>query len=135
LDTRDPTADRRLFEFCLSVPLEQYLHNGQRRALVRAAFADRLPRVVIEEKRKGYQAADWFEGLGAVLGDVNEELDHIAACDPARSVLDSARMKQLVQDWPAGGWEKHATLDKYRLALLRGLSAGHFVRKAAGSNQ
>jgi asparagine synthase (glutamine-hydrolysing) len=135
LDTRDPTADRRLFEFCLSVPLEEYLHDGQRRALVRAAFADRLPPVVAEERRKGHQAADWYEGLSAARGEVAEELAAIAACGPARTVLDSDRMKRLVDDWPSSGWDKHATMDKYRLALMRGLSAGHFVRKATGSNQ
>ena len=135
IDTRDPTADRRLIEFCLSVPLEQYLRDGQRRAFVRTAFADRLPRVVLEEKRKGYQAADWHEGVTAARGEIAEELDRIAACAPAGTVLDSPGMAKLVRDWPTGGWDEQATVDKYRLALMRGISAGHFVRKATGSNR
>jgi hypothetical protein len=44
-------------------------------------------------------------------------------------------MERLVGDWPTEGWQRQATVDNYRLALMRGLSAGHFVRKASGSNE
>lgn len=135
LDMRDPTADRRLIEFCLTVPLEQYLRDGHRRALARTAFADRLPSVVVEEKRKGYQAADWYEGLTAARGAIAEEMERIAASAPARATLDSQKMERLVRDWPTDGWLKQSTVQKYRLALMRGVSAGHFLRKASGSNQ
>jgi asparagine synthase (glutamine-hydrolysing) len=135
IDTRDPTADRRLIEFCLAVPLDQYLRDGQRRALVRTAFADRLPRIVLQERRKGYQAADWYEGVTAARDSISEELGRIAASPPAGATLDAAKMERLVRDWPTGGWEDQATVDKYRLALMRGVSAGHFVRKASGSNR
>jgi asparagine synthase (glutamine-hydrolysing) len=135
IDTRDPTADRRLIEFCLAVPLDQYLRDGRRRALVRTAFADRLPPAIVDERRKGYQAADWYEGMTAARGVIAEELGRIAAFAPARASLDTAKMERLVREWPAGGWTKQATIEKYRLALMRGVSAGHFVRKASGSNQ
>jgi asparagine synthase (glutamine-hydrolysing) len=135
IDTRDPTADRRLTEFCLTVPLEQYLRDGQRRALARTAFADRLPSLVIDEKRKGYQAADWYEELTAARGAIAEEVGRIAASAPACATLDSQKMERLVSDWPTDGWLKQDTIQKYRLSLMRGVSAGHFLRKASGSNQ
>jgi asparagine synthase (glutamine-hydrolysing) len=135
IDTRDPTADQRLIEFCLSVPLEEYLRDGQRRALARTAFADRLPPLIAGEKRKGYQAADWYESVTAARGDIAEELGRIAASPPACAALDSHMMERLVRDWPTGGWGEISVVQKYRLALMRGVSAGHFVRKAAGSNQ
>ncbi|MBS0472121.1 MAG: asparagine synthetase B [Proteobacteria bacterium] len=37
-DQRDPTCDRRLFEFCLSIPDEQFLRGGHTKALARHAF-------------------------------------------------------------------------------------------------
>jgi asparagine synthase (glutamine-hydrolysing) len=135
IDSRDPTGDRRLIEYCLSVPLEEFLRDGRRRALARTAFADRLPRAVAEERRKGYQAADWHEGLSAARDQIAEEVDRIAASAPACSALDSDKMQRLVRDWPTSGWSLPANVDKYRLALMRGVSAGHFVRKASGSNQ
>ncbi|HEX6377303.1 MAG TPA: asparagine synthase-related protein [Allosphingosinicella sp.] len=135
LDFRDPTADRRLVEFCLAVPPDQYLRNGIRRALARTAFADRLPPSIVNETRKGYQAADWHEGLAAAGEELGGELGRIEACGEAGSTVDPTMMKGLAAALPAGGWHLPGVTRKYRLALLRGVSAGHFIRKAAGSNQ
>ena len=135
IESRDPTGDRRLMEFCLRVPLDQFLRNGTRRALLRTAFADRLPASVLNERRKGYQAADWHEGLTAARGELGEELERIGGCAEARSMLDADKMMRLTANWPTKGWSDPAKVEQYRLALLRGVSVGHFIRKAAGSNQ
>jgi asparagine synthase (glutamine-hydrolysing) len=134
VDHRDPTADRRLIEFCLSVPMDQFLRGGQPRSLALSALSDRLPRVVLEERRKGYQGADWHEGLSAARGSLTDEIERLASCMPAARTLDIERLRRLAGDWPEGGWERPEVVQAYRLALLRGLSAGHFLRKAVGSN-
>lgn len=135
VDQRDPATDRRLIEFCLSVPLDQYLSDGQPRALARRAFADRLPRELLEEPRKGMQAPDWHEGLCAARSEIAEEAEAIAACPEAAEAIDSARMRRLVEEWPEGGWNERDVSGRYRLALLRGISAGRFIRQALGSNR
>jgi asparagine synthase (glutamine-hydrolysing) len=135
IDMRDPTADRRLVEFCLTVPTDQYLRHGIRRALARTAFADRLPAKVLNERLKGYQAADWHEGLVAGREGLGEELGRIEACGEAAATVDHSAMRGLAEAMPDGGWHEPGTTQKYRLALLRGVSAGHFIRKAAGSNR
>ncbi len=134
IDMRDPTADRRLVEFCLSVPTEQFMLDGAPRALARRALADRLPAAVLDAPLKGYQAADWHEGLTAARDEIAAEVERLAACAPASAALSTERMRQLVRDWPEDGWDRHEVVEPYRLALLRGISAGHFLRKAAGSN-
>jgi asparagine synthase (glutamine-hydrolysing) len=135
IDSRDPTADRRLIEFCLAVPADQFLRDGVPRALARTAFADRLPAALLAERRKGYQAADWHEGLSAARGELAEELERIAECPEARSTLDTDRLKRLTAEWPTSGWDSVAAMQLYRQALLRGVSVGHFLRKASGSNR
>jgi asparagine synthase (glutamine-hydrolysing) len=135
IDWRDPTADKRLVEYCLSVPTEQYLANGVPRALAKRALADRLPQAVLNEKKRGYQGVDWHEGLTAARADVAAELDGLADCGPAARVLDIDRLKALVKDWPKAGWEHRDVMQPYRLALLRGLGAGQFLRKASRSNR
>lgn len=135
IDTRDPTADRRLVEFCLSVPSEEFLKDGVTRSLARRALADRLPPNVLYERRRGYQSADWYEGLSAARLQVSQEADRISRSADANAVMDIARMLELVEDWPSTSWETEKTGDLYRGALLRGLSAGHFARKTAGSNE
>jgi asparagine synthase (glutamine-hydrolysing) len=135
IDRRDPFADKRLVEYCLNIPTENFLSNGVPRALARRALADRLPQAVLNEEKKGYQAADWHEGLTAARADVAAELDRLTAFSPAAKTLDIGRMKRLVENMPVSGWERQDVRQEYRLALLRGLSAGHFLRKASGANQ
>lgn len=134
IDQRDPTTDRRLIEFCLSIPEEQLLVNGVTKALARRAFAGRIAPEAISARLKGYQAVDWHEGLTAARGDVVRELDRLGDCGPAAAALDLERLRVVVTDWPQDGWETDKVMRTYRLALMRGVSTGHFLRRATGSN-
>jgi asparagine synthase (glutamine-hydrolysing) len=134
IDYRDPTSDVRLLEFCLAVPTEQFLSDGVQRALAKRALADRLPQGVIDEPRRGYQAADWHERLTAVRDRVAAEIDRLEACPPATKALDLLHLRRLVENWPTGGWERDEVRLPYRLALLRGISTGHFLRRVNGGN-
>lgn len=135
LDVRDPTADRRLIEFCLSVPSGQYLAGGVPRALARLAAADRLPTAILNERRKGYQGADWFEGLAPARAQLDAELAHIGRDAAARGLIDLARADALLTGWPGeDGWRDDAVTRAYRYALLRTVSVGHFLRTVAGTN-
>ncbi len=133
VDYRDPTADRRLVEYCLRIPEEQFILGGERRSLARRAFADRLPAALFAERRGGFQGADWHIALARARDEVREQVDRLAS-GPAAPFLDVARLQALVDQWPGSGpaWEAQAS--DYRRALLRGISAGHFMRRASGSN-
>jgi asparagine synthase (glutamine-hydrolysing) len=133
IDYRDPASDRRLVELCLSIPAEEFL-GPLPRDLARRTFADRLPREIVEERRKGYQAADWHEGFTAALPQIEEELERVFSAGGADDLLDSRKMKQLLASCPSDGWNDFANVQKYRMSLLRGISAGHFLRRAKGSN-
>jgi asparagine synthase (glutamine-hydrolysing) len=132
IDRRDPTVDLRLVEFCLAVPTEHYLRDGVPRALARNALSDRLPKVVLEESRRGVQSADWHERLTAIRDQVALEIDQIAACPAAARMLDLEKLRSLVENWPAEGWERDDISSIYRGSLLRAISIGHFMRSVAG---
>jgi asparagine synthase (glutamine-hydrolysing) len=134
IDQRDPTADRRLMEFCLRVPMEQYLRGGRPRALAREGLADRLPAAVLDEPLKGLQASDWHENLAAGRDALREEAERLARSDDVAAVIDTERLLRLVDDWPQDGWASKKVVGAYRLALLRGVSTGHFIRRVTGSN-
>jgi asparagine synthase (glutamine-hydrolysing) len=135
LDVRDPTGDRRLVELCLSIPPEIYLAGGIPRALARRVLADRLPPLVVNETRKGLQGADWHEGLLADWDSVRREAERIAAVPAAARLLDTARMAALIEAPTVRDWESNEAHAHYRLALLRGISAGHFVRRAESPDE
>jgi asparagine synthase (glutamine-hydrolysing) len=130
IDERDPTADRRLAEFCLSLPLDMLLHRGERRPLARAALADRVPAAILTQKGKGYQAADWHEGVSANRPQMLDLIEEISSDPMASSLLDLNAMRRWILEWPTGGWEDARIMARYRTALLVGLSAGHFALKA-----
>jgi len=121
-------------EFCLNVPREQIFRRGRPRALARAALADRLPVSLLDRTTTGLQSADWHEGLTAARSEVRAELERLAQTPLAARLLDLPRLGRLVEDWPQGGWTDRRVVTEYRLALLRGLSVGRFVRTTLGSN-
>jgi asparagine synthase (glutamine-hydrolysing) len=135
IDRRDPAADRRVVEFCLSVPVEQFFRDGVPASLLRRAMADRLPSLVLEERRKGLQALDWHEALTASRDKVIDELNLLTACEPVAQRFDLARLHKAVDTWPTTGWERPETVQLYRFALLRTISAGHFVRTVLNGNR
>jgi asparagine synthase (glutamine-hydrolysing) len=134
LDLRDPTSDRRLLEFCLGIPTEEFLRNGVTRALARSAFADRLPQEVVNARYVGYQSADWAEGLTAAREEARAELERLEACGLAAQLIDLPRMRRLIDNWPSEGWEREDIRLIYRAGLLQALSTGRFIRRASGSN-
>lgn len=134
IDLRDPTADRRLVEFCISLPTNLFLRDGQVRALGRHALADRLPLEVLEERRKGYQAVDWHESFEAGRDALQTEISRLEHVPAASQILDIADMRATLENWPSDGWNAPQVTNKYRLSLLRGGAVGHFLRKASRSN-
>ncbi|WBY07995.1 asparagine synthase-related protein [Sphingomonas sp. 7/4-4] len=134
IDLRDPTADRRLIEFCISLPTSLFLRGGQARVLGRHALADRLPPEVLEERRKGYQAVDWHEGLDAGREALRTEISRLEHVPAASQILDLAEMRATLENWPSCEWNVPQVTNKYRLSLLRGGAIGHFLRKASRSN-
>jgi len=132
VDERDPTADRQLVEFCLSLPVDMLLKDGIRRPLARAALSDRVPAAVLNESRKGDQASDWHEGLTAARPQIISLVEDIARNDLAASLIDVDALRAWTRDWPAGGWTTPAVANRYRVALLNAVSAGHFILSVEG---
>lgn len=55
---RDPTKDKRIIEFCLRLPMEQFCKEGMDRRLVKVYLKDLMPEHVIHFNKKGRQSAD-----------------------------------------------------------------------------
>lgn len=134
VDQRDPTANRRLVELCLSLPSALFLHDGELAALGRRVLADRLPAAVLAERTRGYQAVDWHEGLTASRQELTGDIARLAELPLAAELLDLPRMRALMADWPEQGWERLSTVQDYRMTIMRGAAAGHFLRRASRTN-
>lgn len=144
IDIRDPTADRRLLDFCLTSPEGFFIQGGRRASLFRDAMADLLPDTMLNCRTRGVQAADWYEKIVASRDGMAAELERLRSSPVASRVLDLDRLIQLVADLPHPATPAERIPAEwlispggemvYRLVLLRGLSVGRFIRMVEGSN-
>lgn len=128
LDHTCPFTDRRVLEFCLSLPEAMFIRDGRKRWLARAAFRDLLPSEVRDNEVKAEQNPEWFHHLTLRRGALREQLEHIEASPLANRALDIPRLKALLERWPASTREAEAAGPAYRSTLVRGLHAGAFLR-------
>lgn len=122
-----PLFDRRLIEFCLGLPPEQFLRNGQSRSFARRVLADRLPREVLENPLRGAQCPEWFHRLDARRGPIADTLAELEASALARRCLDVPRLRRLFTLWPADAGAAHARRLDYDVVFSRGLHIGQFL--------
>jgi asparagine synthase (glutamine-hydrolysing) len=127
LDFRDPTYDRSIVEFCLTVPLEEFLRGGQLRSLARRAMVGRLPPSTLRRTKRGRQSADWYMNTGAVRGRMAAEVERLQSSPLASRMLDLARMRSLIENWPSSGFERLDVNRSHHIALTRGISVGRFL--------
>src|SRR5205823_2532864 len=100
METRDPTSYRPLVEFCLGIPDDQYLRNGETRRLARRMLKGLVPDMVLDETRTGLQAADWHLRLGRQRDERIAEIDRLAEDDSLAAMLDLGALRQSLVDWP-----------------------------------
>jgi asparagine synthase (glutamine-hydrolysing) len=100
VQSRNPTGDVRIVEFCLSLPEEQFQNNGISRSLIRRAMEHRLPPEVLSNQRRGVQAADWFEQVNGNRFRMLNELARIEDSELAARAIDLKRIRAMLQQTP-----------------------------------
>jgi asparagine synthase (glutamine-hydrolysing) len=88
VDVRDPTADVRLLELCLSIPDSVYRDAEHDRLLVRRAMEGLLPPSVQWNRRRGRQAADLVFRLRDDAANVGEAVRAVVGSPLARATLN-----------------------------------------------
>ena len=134
LELREPLSDRRLFEFLLSVPEWMYRQNGVARSFARRVLADRLPREILDERRRGAQSGAWFRRLNMRRQDIATEIERLDASPLARRLLDVPRLNRLMSEWPKDEHAAELRKRDFHIALDRGLHVGQFIRWVEGGN-
>ena len=127
VEQRDPTADKRIFDFCYGVPQEQSSVGGHTRSLLRRAMRGRLPDEIRLSYKFGIQSADWYLPVQAALGEFAQELDHIQLSATANDILNLPRLRQLVDTFPASGLDSDEIEAEYGHDLSRGMSMAYFI--------
>ncbi|WP_346355431.1 asparagine synthase-related protein [Azotosporobacter soli] len=98
---RDPTLDRRVIEFCLRLPEDQYVRNGRERFLIRRAMKGLLPdKVRLNERVRGNQTADIAQRLQPVWPELTTEISLIGRRPAEKKYLDICKIKRQLEKHP-----------------------------------
>lgn len=125
IDYRDPTADRRLIDFCLSLPSRQLFSARSARPAYEGAFRDLLPSDVISNPVRGYQSADWFEFYRKQ--EVGEALRNHGKNSLVAELLDLDYLNRLIQAWPDRGFGQRSVIYTYANTVVGALALANFI--------
>lgn len=129
LETRDPALDKRILEFCLGIPDDQYGRNGETRLLIRRAMKDLLPPLVLNNTKRELQSADIGYRLRETSGELRESLQKSEASALCRHYLDLGKIRRVLDRIDSDERIDVTLSDASRRILLRGLVMGEFLRR------
>ncbi|WP_404370195.1 asparagine synthetase B family protein [Sphingomonas sp. MMS24-J45] len=128
IDERDPTSDRRLIEFCLSLPADQLVKNGVERPLFSRAMKGLIAPEVIAGEQRGLQAGDWYDSY--TRSGLQNAVSAIAADPRVAAIIDVEALAALVDGWPETPIRSPDDVSAFRIPLMRTLSAAYFIRSS-----
>lgn len=97
---RDPLGCRRITEYCLAIPPEQYMTPGTDRWLARRLMKGRLPTEIVDMKVRGRQSADWHARFTKDIDRYREEFEHAASDPEMARRFDIPRIRKVFDTWP-----------------------------------
>jgi asparagine synthase (glutamine-hydrolysing) len=127
LEVRDPTVDKRVMEYCFSVPNRFFSGPGNLdRFLLRHAMKGVIPTKILQNQSRGLQASDLARRLLSDSDNMEVALRELSDARRARNYLDYSKIDKV--------WRRCAELPQsamvYNLAitiLTRGMMAGIFL--------
>lgn len=134
VQARAPLGDRRLVEWCLGIPEEQYLSSGRSRWLARRMMQDRLPPEIVDGPR-GQSALDWHLHATRELPETRATLERWRSEPGIAERIDLERLLRLMDAWPQktpATRQHHPDHLFLRFGLDHALAVGRFIRWVEG---
>ena len=134
VQVRSPFSDRRLVEWCIGIPDEQYLRDGRSRRLIRRMMEGRLPSETLTGPR-GMSEQDWHLHMTRDLPEVRATFERWREDPGVSERVDLDRCMRLVDAWPQRTPRSRREHPEYlfiRHGLEHALAAGRFIRWVEG---
>ena len=118
---RDPTKDKRIIEFCIHLPMEQFCKEGVDRRLVKVYLKDRIPPHVLSYGKKGRQSADLKYRFEKNWNQIRcEWIEEYERFDGSRYVNTIYARRQLIEEPDISKYSSFdLTRHMYTLMVLR----------------
>jgi asparagine synthase (glutamine-hydrolysing) len=94
----------------------------------------RLPDTVLNQKKCGAQAADWYPRLTRARNHLAEEVKRLAANPEVASVLDMQRLGAILASWPDRQPPEYTPEETRMLALPDALEMAYFIENVISTN-
>jgi asparagine synthase (glutamine-hydrolysing) len=134
IDCRIPSFDRRLVEFCVGIPEEQFLRGGNERWLIKRAMRGRLPDIMLNNNKRGAQAADWYLRLTRERTLIAKEVKRLTTNPEVSSMIDMQRLIAILGDWPDRQPAEWSPEQQHLRTLPDSLGAAYFIENVVGTN-
>ena len=122
----DPTADKRILEFCTSIPNDQFYRKGIEKYLYKRAMKGILPEKVIWNTQRGQQAADLQQRLISDLPEIKSIIETIRKSEICNYYLDGKKIESAI---PFLEQNSMLAFQMTGSVLLRGIAFGLFLQK------
>ncbi|MFE4036186.1 asparagine synthase-related protein [Priestia sp. YIM B13489] len=128
---RDPTNDLRVVRFCLSVPENQFVQNGQDRSLIRRATKGFLPdNIRLNQRTRGLQGADGIQRMTSDWNLFMNEMELVMKADFVSEYLNTDAINSAMKNLRDNPLPQYVFHDDFRI-MMRGLIIYRFMKKFA----
>ena len=124
VEYRDPTADRRLIEFCFSLPADQLVSGGAARPVYESAFRGVVPPEVLSNPLRGLQSADWYEHFRKE--EIGAAMRRHGRNPLVAELLDLEHLERMIDAWPSD-FGRRSVIYTYGSTVLVALSLANFI--------
>lgn len=131
---RDPTAYRPLVDFCLGLPTEMFLRDGQTRWLARELGRGLMPEAQRTMPGHGQHNSDWHKRLTPRREDMRREVEAIRNDPILKDLIDTDLLMHNIDNWPEAQSVDDDIYFPHAFRLPRAIAMGRYVRFMTGRN-
>ncbi|MBY6088347.1 asparagine synthase-related protein [Priestia flexa] len=126
---RDPTNDLRVVRFCLSIPENQFVQNGQDRSLIRRTTKGFLPDDIrLNQRVRGVQGADGIQRMTSDWSFFMNEMESVTKADFMSGYVDMAVVKSAMENLRNNPRPEYVFHHDFRV-LMRSLILYRFMKR------
>lgn len=116
---RDPSRDKRMIEFCLRLPEEQFVRNGIERRLIRVYMEQYMPKEILQDcLHKGLQSADWIWRLQEDWKRIWKEIHLYLEEETGMEYFEEEKIKKAYEAFKEIGDEQETDLRCFLYSVL-----------------
>ena len=132
---RDPTAYRPLVDFCLGLPTDMFLRNGQTRWLARELGRGLMPEAQRTMPGHGQHNSDWHKRLTPRREDMRGEIEAIRDDPILKDMIDTDLLLDSIENWPEAQSVDDDVYFPHAFRLPRAIAMARYVRFMTGQNR